>query len=60
VKPGVAFALHTPQHLQTHDAVEGRTASLYTALLRDHLSDAGQNNIRARVPHSFIGSASEG
>jgi hypothetical protein len=47
----------TALHLQTRDAVEGRTASLYTALLRDHIADAGQNNIRARVPHSFIGSA---
>jgi len=47
-------------HLQIRDSLEGRTASLYTALLRDRLAYAGQNNIRARVPHSFIGSAKGG
>ena len=36
------------------DAVEGRTASLYSALLRDLLTYAGHHNIRARMPHSFI------
>lgn len=44
--------------MQIRDAVEDRTASLYSALLRDHPAYAGQDNIRARVPHSFIGSAS--
>ncbi len=45
--------------LQKYDALEGRAASLYTALLRDRLADASQNNIRARVPHSFISLARE-
>ena len=53
----ITFALHSSLPLQIRDAFEGWTASLYTAMLRDRLTYAGQNNIRARVPHSFIGSA---
>ena len=53
----ITFALHSSLPLQIRDALEGWTASLYTAMLRDRLTYAGQNNIRARVPHSFIGSA---